>query len=268
MISKIICTDRCILFTRSQVCTIRSPAGCLPRRTCRGSRRSGPGASRRPATCRGPKPRTRAGRSGPTGSFTGRTRTRRGWTGLRQGHDRVRQDRRAVGPHLVRAARAARPAEREELRRVVDRVRLAGRGGDRADRVGGCRRRALANSAGAAGATAGLAIGILWDKGPRGNNVAAPGCYSYRGLHDVLAQQYRSRIVAPAAVRDAEHIPVRGGFRVGRENGQTEAARRGQDPGRRLLVSQGCSSAARTAVSKAACRGFESLRPCEPLVQA
>ena len=36
--------------------------------------------------------------------------------------------------HLVRAARAARPAAREELRRVLDRVRLAGRRADRAGR--------------------------------------------------------------------------------------------------------------------------------------
>jgi 3-mercaptopyruvate sulfurtransferase SseA len=50
--------------------------------------------------------------------------------GLRQGHDRVLPDRRAVVAHLVRAARAARPAEREELRRQLDRVRLArGRAG-------------------------------------------------------------------------------------------------------------------------------------------
>ena len=54
--------------------------------------------------------------------------------GLRQGHDRVLPDRRALRAHLVRAARAARPAEREELRRLVDRVRLAGRGPDRGRR--------------------------------------------------------------------------------------------------------------------------------------
>ncbi len=60
--------------------------------------------------------------------YTGRGRRR-----LRQGHDRVLQDRRALRAHLVRAARDPGPAEREELRRIMDRVRLA-RG--RADRTG------------------------------------------------------------------------------------------------------------------------------------
>src|SRR5919197_346531 len=44
------------------------------------------------------------------------------------------QDRRALVAHLVRAARAARPVRREELRRFLDRVRLAGRSSDRARR--------------------------------------------------------------------------------------------------------------------------------------
>ncbi len=57
----------------------------------------------------------------------------RGRRGLRQGHDRVLQDRRALRAHLVRAARDPGPAEREELRRIMDRVRLAG---GRADRTG------------------------------------------------------------------------------------------------------------------------------------
>ncbi len=61
---------------------------------------------------------------------------RRGRRGLGQGHHRLLPDRRALRAHLVRAARAARPAEREELRRLVDRVRLAGR------RAGRARRRA------------------------------------------------------------------------------------------------------------------------------
>ena len=56
---------------------------------------------------------------------------RRG-TGLRQGHHRLLPDRRALGAHLVRPARAARPAQRQELRRLVDRVRVAGRRADRA----------------------------------------------------------------------------------------------------------------------------------------
>ena len=46
---------------------------------------------------------------------------------LGQGHHRLLPHRRALGAHLVRAARAPRPAEREELRRLLDRVRLAGR---------------------------------------------------------------------------------------------------------------------------------------------
>ena len=49
---------------------------------------------------------------------------------------RLLPDRRALLAHLVRAAGAARPAEREELRRLLDRVRLAGR------RAGRARRRA------------------------------------------------------------------------------------------------------------------------------
>ena len=52
-----------------------------------------------------------------------------------QGHHRLLPDRRALRAHLVRAARAARPGEREELRRLVDRVRLPGRRPDRARRL-------------------------------------------------------------------------------------------------------------------------------------
>jgi hypothetical protein len=68
------------------------------------------------------------------------------------------------------------------------------------------------------------------------NNVATAGRYRYRGLHDALAQHYRTRIVAPAAVRDAGHVPEQGGFRVGRESRQTEAAKGEQDPGSGFLV--------------------------------
>ena len=50
---------------------------------------------------------------------------RRGRAGRQPGHDRVLPDRRALVAHLVRAQGAARPPEREELRRVLDRVRLA-----------------------------------------------------------------------------------------------------------------------------------------------
>ncbi len=41
-----------------------------------------------------------------------------------EGHDRLLPHRRALGAHVVRPARAARPAKRQELRRLVDRVRL------------------------------------------------------------------------------------------------------------------------------------------------
>ncbi len=55
-----------------------------------------------------------------------------------KGHHRLLPHRRAQRPHLVRAARAARRAEREELRRLVDRVRLAGRRTDREGRLSNC----------------------------------------------------------------------------------------------------------------------------------
>ena len=53
-----------------------------------------------------------------------------------QGHHRLLPHRRALLAHLVRAPGAARPGERQELRRLLDRVRLAGR------RPGRARRRA------------------------------------------------------------------------------------------------------------------------------
>ncbi len=56
--------------------------------------------------------------------------------GLGQGDHRLLPHRRALEPHLVRAARAARRHVHEELRRLLDRVRLPGR------RPGGPRRRA------------------------------------------------------------------------------------------------------------------------------
>ena len=53
--------------------------------------------------------------------------------GLRreQGDHRLLPDRRALEPHLVRAARAARQVRRQELRRQLGRVRLARRRPDR-----------------------------------------------------------------------------------------------------------------------------------------
>ena len=61
---------------------------------------------------------------------------RRGRPRRLQGDHRPVPHRRALLAHLVRAQGAPRPPEREELRRLVDRVRLAGR------RPGGPRRRA------------------------------------------------------------------------------------------------------------------------------
>ena len=60
---------------------------------------------------------------------------RRRGPGRRPRHHRVLPHRRALEPHLVRAARAARPPERQELRRIVDRVRLARRRADREGRL-------------------------------------------------------------------------------------------------------------------------------------
>ena len=107
-----------------------SPAGCSPRPTSRRSRLSGPATFPPRATCPGPRRPTRTARSGPTTSSA--AVPGRGRAGLRQGHHRLLPDRRALRAHLVRAARTARPAQRQELRRLVDRVRLAGRGADRA----------------------------------------------------------------------------------------------------------------------------------------
>ncbi len=51
----------------------------------------------------------------------------RGRRRLEQGHHRLLPHRRALLAHLVRAQGAPRPGERQELRRLLDRVRLAGR---------------------------------------------------------------------------------------------------------------------------------------------
>jgi thiosulfate/3-mercaptopyruvate sulfurtransferase len=63
------------------------------------------------------------------------------WAIPKQGRHERRSDhrllphRRALGAHLVRAARAARPRRREELRRLVDGVGQHGRGADREGRL-------------------------------------------------------------------------------------------------------------------------------------
>ncbi len=54
----------------------------------------------------------------------------------RQADHRLLPDRRALGPHLVRPARAARRGRRQELRRLLDRVGQPGRGPDREGRLG------------------------------------------------------------------------------------------------------------------------------------
>ena len=61
----------------------------------------------------------------------------RGRCRLVEGHDRLLPDRRALQPHLVRAQGDPRAGERQELRRLLDRVRLAGRRPDRARRRAG-----------------------------------------------------------------------------------------------------------------------------------
>ena len=108
-----------------------SPASCSPPPTCRRSSRSAAATSRRARNV----PWSKAANEDGTFKSDDELRTLygRGGRRRRQGHHRLLPHRRALRAHLVRAARAARPAEREELRRLVDRVRLAGR---RPDRVG------------------------------------------------------------------------------------------------------------------------------------
>src|SRR6266536_2526694 len=57
---------------------------------------------------------------------------RRPGRGARPGRGGLLPHRRALGAHLVRAPRAARLPERPQLRRLLDRVGIAGRGPDRA----------------------------------------------------------------------------------------------------------------------------------------
>ena len=111
-----------------------TPAGCSPRPTSRRSRRSAPATSR--PRCRVPWSKA----ANEDGTFKTddelRAHLRGGRPRRRQGHHRLLPHRRALLAHLVRAEGAARPRQREELRRFVDRVRLAGR------RAGRARRRA------------------------------------------------------------------------------------------------------------------------------
>ena len=113
-----------------------TPAGCSRRPTCRRSSPSAPGTSRPPRNV----PWSKAANDDGTFKSDDELRTLYAEAGvdLSQGHHRLLPDRRALVAHLVRAARAARPAEREELRRLLDRVRLAGRRAGRPRRRDGC----------------------------------------------------------------------------------------------------------------------------------
>ena len=101
-----------------------------------GAPAAGAGAARRAHPDRAQRPVVQGGERGRHLQVRRRAAraVRRRGRGLRQGHHRLLPDRRALGAHLVRAARAARPAQRQELRRLMDRVRLAGRRADRAGR--------------------------------------------------------------------------------------------------------------------------------------
>ena len=110
-----------------------TPAGCSPPRTCRRSRPSAPATSRPPRNVPWSKAANDDGTFKSDEELQGALH--RGRRRLEQGHHRLLPHRRALLAHLVRAPRAARPAERQELRRLLDRVRLPGR------RSGGPRRR-------------------------------------------------------------------------------------------------------------------------------
>ena len=105
-----------------------------PRRVRRPAARPGPppagaGPARRAHPDRGQRPVEQGGQRRRHLQVRRRAEAdlHRGRRRLEQGHHRLLPDRRALEPHLVRPQGAARPAERQELRRLVDRVRLAGR---------------------------------------------------------------------------------------------------------------------------------------------
>ena len=113
-----------------------TPAGCSPRPTCRRSRRSAPGHIPTAANV----PWSKA--ANDDGTFRSDDELKhalhRGRRRLGQGHHRLLPDRRALARTPGSCCkRAARPAERQELRRLVDRVRLAGRRPGRARRRAG-----------------------------------------------------------------------------------------------------------------------------------
>ena len=99
-----------------------TPAGCSPRRTCRRSRPSAPATSRPRRTCRGARRPTTTARSAADDELKDLyTEAGVDWDKDTIAYCRIGE---RSSPHLVRAARAARPAERQELRRLLDRVRL------------------------------------------------------------------------------------------------------------------------------------------------
>ena len=100
----------------------------------RSSRRCPATSPARPTSPGRRRPTTTARSSRPTSS---RSSTRPRASRPTRGH-RLLPDRGALVPHVVRAAGAARLRERQELRRLVDRVRLA-RGRARRDGVGRAR---------------------------------------------------------------------------------------------------------------------------------
>ena len=101
-----------------------TPVGCSPPPTSRRSRRSAPVTSRPPRTCRGARPPTTTGPSSPMTSSRSSTPTP-GSTGARTRSPTAA----SVSARRTRGScsGAAGPAERQELRRLLDRVRLPGR---------------------------------------------------------------------------------------------------------------------------------------------
>ena len=102
-----------------------TPAGCSPRPTSRRSRPSAPATSRPPRNV----PWSKAANDDGTFKSDDELKALYAEAGVdcEQGHHRLLPHRRALLAHLVRAQGAARPAERQELRRLLDRVRLARR---------------------------------------------------------------------------------------------------------------------------------------------
>ena len=129
---------------------------------------------------------------------------RRGGPGLRPRHHRLLPDRRAVRAHLVRPARTARPAQRQELRRLVDRVRVPGR---RADRTGGGTMSGANPASGASGANpASTASGA----NPASTASAGDGCGAPAGGVSVSAATGSQAVVEGRVVHEGS--PVATGY--------------------------------------------------------